>query len=586
MMNNKKKTKFTIGFKLILMTSILLIIPLLAVGLVGYEISKSELDSKGEIILKNSVKQAIQYIELKQIEVKDGYKTKEVAQEEVKEYLLGPKGNDGTRSINKNIDLGGNGYYLVYDENGLLLAHPTLEGQSLWDTDDKSGKDYKFAREQISIAQNGGGFVQYTWNYPDSETLGKKITYQEVEPEWGWVISAGAYMSDYNAGATRIIKILLFMELIVICSGMLVIILFSRHISIPIKKISHRLKEVADGNLALEEIHIKNNDETGILAEAYNTMLNNMKNLIGTVKDSSTTVQKFADSLSNITLETKTAINEVAITIQEVAQSVSEEAMNTSTAVEKVNTLADSIEIVTEKAEVIHVAAVKTNELSNLGITAVEKLMETNSKDMEATVEISHTIEKVRESSYKINIITETITQISEQTNLLALNASIEAARAGEAGRGFAVVAEEIRKLAEESSKAVGEIKGIISEIQKYSDSSVQTMEVVEEASKEQNTAVDETRNAFSEISAAIRAFTEHIDMINNESISMRKRKDEIVDLMRGISESTEQNSAATEEVSASSEEQLAQMEEVSNHSNELKNLSFQLAKEVDVFRI
>lgn len=585
-MKKIKKVKFTIRMKLIVMASILLIVPLLSACFVSYEIAKSELDKKGEAILKNSVKQAILFIQSKETEVAAGSITLEDAQEQVREYLLGPKDAEGKRQINKNIDLGENGYFFVYDETGMEVAHPTMEGQNVWDAEDKSGNGFKMVQEQIKAAQNGGGFVTYTWTLPNSEDLGKKITYQELETNWGWVVAAGTYMKDFNDGANRIVIILLTIGIISILLGMVIILIFAGHLSRPIKKISSNLEEMAQGNLMVDVIHVKNQDETGILAASYNVMLSNMKQLISTMKETSSTVLTNSDSLAGITEETRRAINEVAITIQEVARAVSDEAMNTSSAVDKVNYLSESIETVAGEVVFMNKSADKTTTLSKTGITVVENLLESTSKDNEATQEIGRVIEKVRESSYKINVITETITQISQQTNLLALNASIEAARAGEAGKGFAVVADEIRKLAEESGKAVGEIKGIINEIQEYSDSSVETMALVEATAKEQNAAVENTKDAFTEINKALEEFNKHVEKINNESISMRKRKDEIVKIMGEISESTEQTSAASEEVSASSEEQLAQMEEVLNHAMELKNLSVQLTKDVDSFRI
>ena len=79
---------------------------------------------------------------------------------------------------------------------------------------------------------------------------------------------------------------------------------------------------------------------------------------------------------------------------------------------------------------------------------------------------VTGAIETLAAKSERIGGIVTTITGLAEQTNLLALNAAIEAARAGEQGRGFAVVAEEVRKLAEESQSAAGEIAGLIAQIQ------------------------------------------------------------------------------------------------------------------------
>ncbi len=585
-MKKEKKVRFTLRLKLIIITSVLLIIPLSVAIITGYFVSKGELDDKGKVILKNSVHQAMLMIEDKKKAVEAGYISAEDAQESVKQYLLGEKDSEGKRPINKNINLGDNGYFFVYDEKGLEVAHPSLEGQNVWETKDKGGSGVYIVQKQIKTAMSGGGYVTYTWTLPGSDTLGKKITYQEYDKDWGWIVAAGTYMNDFNQGSYNLLKMLLIVMGIALVSGIAVIILFAAHIAKPLKTISNTLDQMSKGNLSLTEIHVKNKDEIGALSQAYNTMLMNIRRLIGTVKESSKEVMDSSDFLTKITDETKRAINEVAITIQEVAQAVGDEAMNTQSASDKVGTLAEGIEAVAEEAFSTDDMAERTSSLSRDGIGVIEDLMKANNKGNEAISEIGRATVQVKMSTEKISVIAETITQIAGQTNLLALNASIEAARAGEAGKGFSVVADEIRKLAEESNKSVEEIKGIIKEIQDYAIVSTATMEKVEAVEKEQNLAVDSTRKAFEEIQDALKELVDHVEKINKESNSMRNGKNEIIRIMGDITDSTQETSAAAEEVSASSEEQLAQMEEVMTQTNKLKELSTRLLEEVNQFEL
>lgn len=585
-MKKENKVRFSLRLKLIVITSVLLVIPLSVAVVTSYFVSKDELDDKGKIILKNSVHQAMMLIEDKKKEVTAGNISKEDAQEDIKQYLLGEMDSDGKRPINKNVNLGDNGYFIVYDETGLEVAHPSLEGQNVWETKDKSGSGLLFVQDQIKTAMAGGGYVTYTWFLPNTETPGEKITYQEYDKDWGWIVIAGTYMSDFNQGSYNLLQTLLIVMGISLAAGIAVIILFASHIARPVKRISSTLDEMSKGNLSLTEIHVKNRDEIGALTKSYNTMLMNIRRLIQTVKDSSKDVMDSSDFLTKITDETKRAINEVAITIQEVAQAVGDEAMNTQSAAEKVDLLAQGIEAVAEEAFLTDERADQTKNLSREGIIVIDGLTEANDKGNKAIAEIGKAIDRVRDSSGKISVIAETITQIAGQTNLLALNASIEAARAGEAGKGFAVVADEIRKLAEESNKSVEEIKGIIKEIQEYSYISTQTMDKVEAVEKEQNLAVDSTRKAFEQIQGALIELVEHVETINKESNLMRNGKNEIISIMGDITDSTQETSAAAEEVSASSEEQLAQMEEVMSQTNKLKELSSRLLEEVNQFEL
>ncbi len=572
--------------KLVFTSILLLIIPLLSTGIISYNIAKSELNKKGEVILKNGVHQAMQFIASKQEEVKKGSITLAEAQEDVKVYLLGAKDSDGKRPTNKTIDLGKNGYFVVYDASGLEVAHPSLEGQNVWDLEDKSNKGFKFVQEQIKVGQNSGGFVQYVWTLPSSSQTGEKISYQEEDPEWGWIVSAGSYLSDYNEGSNTILKTLGIVFLISLILGILIIIRFADHISHPIKRISQGLEDIAQGDLTTNELLITNRDETGRLAQSFNKMLNNMRSLLSATKESSTNVMKFSDSLALITAETSNAINSVAMTIQEVARTANEEAKDTENAARQIDILANNIEEVTQATSVMEQIAAETAQSNTKGLETVSLLVKTKDDSIMATEEIGEAILKVSQSTGKIHLIIESITQISQQTNLLALNASIEAARAGESGKGFAVVAEEIRKLAEQSAKAVEEIETIIGEINVYSTSSVKTMELTKKAAQEQDSAVKDTNSAFENISNALLQLIESINKVSQESISMKEMKNEIVGTISNISASTQQTAASAQQVSASSEEQLAAMEEVSGGAQKLKETSVQMDDIINKFKL
>jgi methyl-accepting chemotaxis protein len=581
----KPRIKFTIQTKLVIISCLLLIIPLVSTGMISYKTAKSELDKKGEVILKNSVKQAIQLINAKQEEVEKGNVTLEEAQEQVKIALLGPMASEGKRPINTSVNLGEHGYFVVYDEEGNEVAHPSLEGQNVWDVEDKSGNGTKFVQDQIKAGIAGGGYVTYTWNLPNSEKTAEKISYQEQDANWGWIVSAGSYSQDYNEGATQILHTLFIVLAVSIILGVVVILLFARHLSMPIKQIRNSLEEVSKGNLSIEPLTVTNKDETGELGDSFNIMLCNMQDLIATLKKSSNTVLNFSDSLADITEDTSKAISEVAITIQEVASAISDETSNISDTVNRVDVLSRNIESVVASTEQMNQIANKTDSLRQDGLIAVDALTESMTKTNKATHEINEVINKVTDSVNNIHIITDAIVQISEQTNLLALNASIEAARAGEAGKGFSVVADEIRKLAEHSKKEVSEIKNTIDEINTYSSSSVKSMSTVFEVLADQTSAVDNMKRVFTNIAEEMKHLINGVAGVTRDSKQMNKMKDEIVNNIESISASTEETSAATEEVSATSEEQLAAMQEVTSHAKELKILAEQLEAVVQKFK-
>ena len=134
----------------------------------SYKSANEGLDAAGKLTIQNAVTMAMQTIDALNKEVEGGKLGLEEAQERVKIYLLGEMQQDGTRPINNDINLGKHGYFVVYDEEGNEVAHPTLEGKNVWDVQDKDGQ--YLVREQIKAAQNGGGFTTYSWNFPDESS--------------------------------------------------------------------------------------------------------------------------------------------------------------------------------------------------------------------------------------------------------------------------------------------------------------------------------------------------------------------------------------------------------------------------------
>ena len=118
----------TIRTKLITVSSLLLLLPIMILGTASYLTAKEELNIKGEVILKNSVYQVRQLIEVKKKEVEWGELTLEEAKESIRQILMSAKDKEGKRTIKKDIDLGENGYFIAYDSKGTLVMHPTLEG--------------------------------------------------------------------------------------------------------------------------------------------------------------------------------------------------------------------------------------------------------------------------------------------------------------------------------------------------------------------------------------------------------------------------------------------------------------------------
>lgn len=578
--------KLTIGKKLTIISSLLLLIPTIVLGSITYMFAKTQLDEKGEITLKNGVRQAMQLIEAKKLEVERGTLTLEEAQEEVRVTLLGVKDAENKRPISKNIDLGAHGYFIAYTGDGVEAMHPSLEGQNVWEVEDKSGNGFKLVQNQIAQAKNGGGFLHYGWTLPNSEKLGTKIAYQEYDPDWDWVVSASAYEIDFNESVNQILYMILAVLGISALIGAVAIYFFSGHIAKPIRTISGNLLEMANNNLTGEPIEISNKDEIGTLAEAYNKLLKNLYNLIQTMQSSSSTVTSLSGSLVDITDQSTSSINEVARTVEEIARGASDQANNTELGSTKALLLGETIEKEQKFMDNLNKASERVSGAVSEGLVVIEGLAKISEESGRETKKVQEGILKTNESANRIGEASNVIASIAQQTNLLALNAAIEAARAGDAGRGFAVVAEEIRKLAEQSTTSTKTIDIIVKELQKNSSESVDVMAKVSTILAQQTQGVSESKDKYLTISEAMKDAVKAVDQLNISSAEMDKMKNEIQDTLQNLAAIAEENSASTEEVSAAMEEQTATIEEISNASARLSELAQNLQAVITKFKL
>ncbi|WP_404316199.1 methyl-accepting chemotaxis protein [Bacillus lumedeiriae] len=186
----------------------------------------------------------------------------------------------------------------------------------------------------------------------------------------------------------------------------------------------------------------------------------------------------------------------------------------------------------------------------------------------------------------EIESVIAVIHAISDQTDLLALNASIEAARAGEHGKGFSVVAEEVRKLAEQSAKATGEVQQTLTGIIQETEKASKAIELNQTLTAEQTKAVTETEQAFQLIAASIEDIVSSIHEVGSEMKAMGSHKEEVLQSIESIAAVAEQSAASTEEVTASMEEQLRAIAAIADSAEQLNEAGEELKQKISKLRL
>ncbi len=189
------------------------------------------------------------------------------------------------------MDFGKNGYYIVYSTDGIEILHPTLEGQNVWEFIDKKNTSNPFylVQDKIKKAINGGGFTQYTWEYPYSDILGEKIVYSKLDPNWNWVVTAGSYISDFDREAMTILQITAIVILSVVMLGIILSIKYIHSITSPLSNVVTGMKTAEAGKYTRVDSFSK--------TEEILNLINGFNNMIESIETAQISLVKKDDQL-------------------------------------------------------------------------------------------------------------------------------------------------------------------------------------------------------------------------------------------------------------------------------------------------
>lgn len=470
------------------------------------------------------------------------------------------------------IPIGQKGYVFVTDSKGIMVAHPDRE---LIGGDIATTVSYW---KNVKSLKNG--FEEYI--YTNGE---KKYAVYNTNDRTGWKLIA-SLPKDELISKTNVIKLAnITISLVIGVIGAIIALLVGRSLTSKIIILNKTFEKASEGDLTVK-VNINTKDEFGELGNNFNIMMRRIGELILNVRSSSEVISKTSSDVNKMAEETNTAISEVAVTIDQVAHGASETAQDIQSGVAAINNLASKIDTIDDLTSEMISISDKSNRLSQEGLRVMNILTDKTEKNIKSSESVSIVVSDMNMETEKISVITDTINQIAAQTNLLALNAAIEAARAGEAGKGFSVVADEIRKLAEQSTSATKQIQDLISAIKNKSESAVKSMEISNSIVGEQSQAVIETRDIFNKILNSVNDLMKEMKLVQTATIETNNAKTEIVGRMQNISAISEESSASAEEVSATTEEVTAAMNEFTNSAVELKELSAELEKQINKFKI
>ncbi len=469
------------------------------------------------------------------------------------------------------IKIGKEGYISLTTIDGMTIAH---KEKSEIGTNNVTKLDI-----WNDVKSKDSGFVEYTYN--GKNRFASFVTEKRLNIKIFGAMNESELINDTNVLGYFILYCIIGAVIV----GIITSLLIAKSVTRPINSLKEVFLKASNGDLTAKS-NIKTKDEFEDLGSSFNSMIDNIRDLVKEVKDSSETILTSSGSLAETTEQTSIATNEIGQAIEQIAMVSSDQARDTQEGLNKIEELAQNIAEVVELENNISDIALKANGFSSKGADVVKILDEKSEMTKQSSRIIGEIVFEVDKKSQDIGLITQAITNISEQTNLLALNAAIEAARAGENGRGFAVVAEEVRKLAEQSNEASKEIEELIKGIQEKSKEAVDRMEDGKDIVIDQNNAVSDTKNIFAQISDSIELLIKNNEYVSSHTNSMNNKKNDIVAVIQNLAASSQQTSASTEEVSASTEEQLASIESVASLTQDLNDLANNLGAAINNFKI
>ncbi|MRR34092.1 methyl-accepting chemotaxis protein [bacterium] len=305
---------------------------------------------------------------------------------------------------------------------------------------------------------------------------------------------------------------------------------------------------IADGDLT-RSLEVRSSDEIGQLARALNSMREKLHTVINRMVETTETVSSAAVQLSSASEQMATGTEEVAAQAGTVAVASEEMAATSNEIAQNCHLSADS--------------ANRAAETTRNGFEVVQHTVEGIRSRGERTRDNARIVASLGQRSDQIGDIVSTIEDIADQTNLLALNAAIEAARAGEQGRGFAVVADEVRALAERTTRATKEISEMIRSIQSETRTAIASMEEGVRGTERGAAEAAQLETSLQEILDQVSAVTMQISQIATAAEQQTSTTSEITNNIQQITEVVQDTARGAQESAGASNELARSAEEL-----------------------
>lgn len=359
------------------------------------------------------------------------------------------------------------------------------------------------------------------------------------------------------------------------------------------KQLAYRLtmvvtasKEITKGNLKANDIHSNNQDEITEIADAFNQMKHQLRQMIQEMLTVSQSLNERSVHLGTVSSEVAAASQEISATMEELSGGAEEQASASADLSKIMEDYLFKVENAETKSVSMREAASNVKDMTLAGNELMENSKEQMNRIDEIINDSMHRVKGLDQETKQVNKLISVIHEIANQTNLLALNAAIEAARAGEHGKGFAVVAEEVRKLAEKVSYSISDITSIVNKIQSESVGVVESLQAGYEQVEIGSNKIHQTANTFNSIATAITGIHGDIEHISSSMVEMLDNSVVMSESIENIAAVSQQSAAAVEETSNSVTHTNDSMENIQLYVQKLAEMAHTLSKLIEKFKL
>lgn len=464
--------------------------------------------------------------------------------------------------------------------DGSIFGIVAEDGQEV-DVNGRTAEQIFGQKNTFRKALNGGALAK------DYEKIGGKKYLVISTPigESGAMLCAAIPRNKIVASANSIRTITILLVIISVACSIALGMYVAESYSKAMKRTMAGLDRMARGDLS-SKMRTGRKDEFGALVACANKSVVNMKSMVEKTSAVADSVESSVTDVEGTSSKLLTATQNITGSISEIRSGIVQQAEDSERCLIQGEELGNRINEVKEDADAIDELAKNAKTAVEKGMNAISVLEQKGEETTAITKRITVDMDALVEESHSIGKIIGVINDIAEQTNLLSLNASIEAARAGEAGRGFAVVADEIRRLAEQSVEAAGEIAKIVNGIRKQTEGTVETVEQAESIVASQGVALNNAIALFKNIGDNVEEMSERLEHISEGVDRISQAQTVTLDAISSISAVSEQTSAASEEVQNMVDLQLKAVEDLTGASAVLNDKAKELQDALSAFRI